>query len=583
LTAPPKGWGFLRTRRQRPQDGNDFLDEQRDTLRGAVRQLVVVFLLSYLFLFFGMSRHPNVFDEGIVLTGAMRVAAGQIPHRDFYVLYGPAQFYILAGLFKSFGESLLAERLFDLFIRALIVTFVYAIVSSYCRKSVAAFTSIITLLWLFSLQEGYGSPVIPVSLLNLVGSTLILPIFVGHISTRRMFAAGAVSGAAALFRYDTGVALAGIHFCAISIAVYFGFEGTSNRLRAFATTFGPYLLGFALLTLPAVVYYLSIAPVASLVHDIILYPAKYYHRGRNLPFPRIHLNNFGDLGIYLPIAIAGISLYVLVAQRSRAPSDNASKFQGIREEQEWRGFLVTFGLLVLVMYLKGFVRVSLSQMYLAIIPSLLLIAVLFQHRSVFPHPARITISCLMWLSLAAASWSARNEARALRLTHLSVPERILSLTQQAPPEMQTTWCHTTNPLTRGFCFLPEEDRIHVIEFIGDHTRPGQQLYVGLRNHERIFAADNLIYFATQRLPATKWSELDPDLENRYDIQTQMIHDLERNAPPYIVLDAEFESALEPNDSSKSSGVTLLDEYIHNKYQPIETFGVMSVWQRRHSP
>jgi hypothetical protein len=47
-----------------------------------------------------------------------------------------------------------------------------------------------------------------------------------------------------------------------------------------------------------------------------------------------------------------------------------------------------------------------------------------------------------------------------------------------------------------------------------------------------------------------------------------------------VLDSEFELSREPNDSSKSSGVMLLDRYIHDKYQPSETFGTMSVWQRR---
>jgi hypothetical protein len=35
---------------------------------------------------------------------------------------------------------------------------------------------------------------------------------------------------------------------------------------------------------------------------------------------------------------------------------------------------------------------------------------------------------------------------------------------------------------------------------------------------------------------------------------------------------------EPNDSSKSSGVTLLDDYIHSKYQLVQTFGLESVWR-----
>src|ERR1700735_195041 len=88
---------------------------------------VLVFFLSYCILFLSMSRHPYIYDEGLVLTAAMRVAAGQIPHRDFYANYGPAQFYLLAGLFDLFGETLLIERLFDLLVKALLVTSVYGV------------------------------------------------------------------------------------------------------------------------------------------------------------------------------------------------------------------------------------------------------------------------------------------------------------------------------------------------------------------------------------------------------------------------------------------------------------------------
>ncbi len=566
-------------RRASPQSSNDFPGQQRETLRGSLVQLGVVFLVSYLLLFAGMSRRPGMYDEGIVLTGAMRVAAGQIPHRDFYFIYGPAEVYSLAGLFKIFGKSLLAERLFDLFIKALLLTSVYAIVLSHCRRTIAVFISIVTILWLFGLNE-FGLATTPISLLNLVGSSLILPAFVGRVSTRQMVAAGAISGAAALFRYDTGIALVGIHACAISIAIYLRFKGTANRLLISASTFWPYLLGFALLTIPPAIYYWSVAPLTSIFHDAIIFPARYYRRGRNLPFPGIHLKGLENLGVYLPIAITGISLYALVERRLRTRVGAAARFENTPQQQEWHGFLVTFSLLLVVMYLKGLVRVSPLQVYLAIIPSLLLVAVLFQHQSAFPRPVRISINCLMWLSLVPAAWSALHEIRLEYLWHLSVAQRIFSFTRNAPPETETAWCKITNPLTRGFCFLPEDDRIHAIEFISGHTRPEQTLYSGLGHHDRIFANDNLIYFATQRMPATRWSHFDPDLQNRYDIQMQMVHELERNAPPYIVLDSEFDLVREPNDSSKSSGVTLLDEYIHDEYRPSETFGTMSVWQRR---
>jgi len=103
--------------------------------------------------------------------------------------------------------------------------------------------------------------------------------------------------------------------------------------------------------------------------------------------------------------------------------------------------------------------------------------------------------------------------------------------------------------------------------------------VGVTKHDRIFANDNIIYFATQRLPATHWSHFDPGLQNSYDIQVEMVHELKASAPPYIVLDSEFERIREPNDSARSSGVTLLDEYIHKAYQRVQNFGDLSIWQR----
>jgi hypothetical protein len=557
-------------------------DEQGGRLLRTLIKPALVFLIAYLILFFGMSLRPNMYDEGIVLTAAMRVAAGQIQHRDFYAIYGPAQFYILAGLFKLFGESILVERLFDLFIRALLVASVYAIISSYCRKSIALFTAFVTLLWLFGLYYATaGNAVIPVSLLNLVGTAIILPVFVRTVSMRRMLTAGAIAGMAALFRYDTGIGILGVHFCVIAIAIYLRCK--SRRLLTFLSAYWPYLLGFAVVTLSPALYYLSVAPLHAFAYDIIIYPSQYYHRARNLPFPRISLKGLDNFAVYLPIAVIGISFYAAVADRLRSRGKDRATVQSTLDEQKWSGFFVAFGLLALVMYFKGFVRIGIIQTYLSTIPSLLLTAALFQRRSTFSRPIRISVMALVGLSILSPTWTSLREIRDLHTQHSSVPEDILSSVRRTKPEIRTTWCKTANSLTRGFCFLPEDDRIQTIEFIDSHTRQDQQLFVGSTKHDRVFANDNLIYFASQRLPATRWSHFDPDLQSRSDVQAQMIQELEVSAPPYIVLDSEFDLTREPNDSSKSSGVVLLDEYIHKKYQLTRTFGVMSIWQRIPTP
>ncbi len=59
----------------------------------------------------------------------------------------------------------------------------------------------------------------------------------------------------------------------------------------------------------------------------------------------------------------------------------------------------------------------------------------------------------------------------------------------------------------------------------------------------------------------------------------MVHELQVNSPPYVVLDSEFDKMQEPNDSSRSTGVTLLGGYIHRAYQRTQDFGDISIWQR----
>jgi hypothetical protein len=575
-SLPHAARGFLSIKIASFQDDENFIEKQGKSLRGTLIQAAFVFLLAYLILFFGMPLRPNMYDEGIVLTASMRVAAGQLPHRDFYAIYGPAQFYILAGLYRLFGESILVERLLDLFFRALLVASVYTVASSYFRRSVAACTSIATLGWLFGLYfASTASAVIPVSLFNLISTALIIPVFTCTVSMRRMFAAGVLAGTTVLFRYDTGIALLGIHACVIAIGIYLRVE--DNRLRAFASAFWPYLPGFALVTLPPALYYLSLAPLHPLIHDIILFPSKYYHRTRNLPFPAITLKGFDNFAIYLPIAVVGISLYAVVAGLLRMRDHEASA----RNKSELRmyGFLVAFGLLTFVMYFKGFVRVSVIQMYLAIIPSLLLAAALFQQRFTFSRPLRIFIMFVVSLSLLSPAWCCLRELRDMYEQQSSLAERVWASARGTTSAIRTKWCSIGNAATRGLCFLPEDNRIQIVEFIDSHTRPDQKLFVGLTHHDRVFANDNLIYFASHRLPATRWSHFDPDLQNRYDVQAQIVQELKVNSPPYVVLDSEFDRVNEPNDSSRSSGVTLLDEYLHKNYQYTQTFGQMSIWQR----
>ncbi|MES1258507.1 MAG: hypothetical protein ABUS51_08750, partial [Acidobacteriota bacterium] len=50
-------------------------------------------------------------DEGIYLEGARRIARGQVPYRDFFVITGPGSFWLYGAVFHFFGVSLANARL----------------------------------------------------------------------------------------------------------------------------------------------------------------------------------------------------------------------------------------------------------------------------------------------------------------------------------------------------------------------------------------------------------------------------------------------------------------------------------------
>ncbi len=356
--------------------------------------------------------------------------------------------------------------------------------------------------------------------------------------------------------------------------------GLPSFVRQSSRAFGLYLLGFLVAFLPSALAFLAVAPLHPFLYDIVLFQAKYYRLGRRLPFPPVHLRTFENLAIYLPILIVLLSAGAIVRSlRAPRPSPPAPPVAET-DTPDWIAFLTAFALLAAVMYLKGLVRISLIHVYLALLPSLLLAAVLFEHRSSFRLPARTLITSAVVLSVLTATWASIQEARLIRGQRSSVLMWLLSPSTQSPHPPQANWCTLRNPLTLGPCFLLDPDHIDTVEFLAAHTTSADTLYLGVPHHDRIFANDNATYFATQRLPSTMWSHFDPGLQNRADIQQEIIRELDLRAPPYIALDSEFEAAHEPNDSSRSTGVHLLDQHIERNYQLVQTFGEISLWRRR---
>src|ERR1700741_5207936 len=71
----------------------------------------LVFLISLVYLCAFLRYSSLEPDEGILLQGGQRILDGQVPYRDFFSFYTPGAFYLIAALFKVFGDSFVAARL----------------------------------------------------------------------------------------------------------------------------------------------------------------------------------------------------------------------------------------------------------------------------------------------------------------------------------------------------------------------------------------------------------------------------------------------------------------------------------------
>lgn len=542
--------------------------------RSLLAEYGLVFLAAGAVLFLLSGRNVLVFDEGILLTDVMRTMHGQVFHRDFNYNYGPAQLYLLAGLFKLFGPSVFADRLAAVVSNASLALSLYIVARRLCGRALAVGAACLSVAWSIGLLMTVTLMNPLLCALTLWASWLILPTSDLRLRRRRALWAGLLAGIMFLFRYDIGLSIAAANVAAIAAMMFL--QRRDGELRVVATVIGLYVAAFVVTILPFAVAYLSVAPLHDLVYDIVIYMSKYYRVGRGLPFPVPRFGpTFRELAIYLVPVIIGLSLWMggssMVARR-RAPKDERAA-----ESPGWAGLMIALGIAAAIVCAKGLVRTGIGGMYGSVNACVLLAALLIWHRGLFNGWLRglaIATIALFGVTCVAAVWG-QVFGYGLHLEPLVV-NRVLTPNRQPPSPPFQGWCQERTPITRGFCYLLDNDHIQAVEFLAAHTTPNDTLFVGLTHHDRIFANDMITYFAVQRLPAVKWAEFDPFLQNRADIQQEMIARLKERTPPYIMLDREFDTVWEPNGSSVSTGVHLLDQYIAAHYQPVEQYGNLAI-------
>ncbi|HEY2750956.1 hypothetical protein, partial [Phenylobacterium sp.] len=415
----------------------------------------------------------------------------------------------------------------------------------------------------------YLYPVFPCLLLALVATHLTSSAAERPSISWQAIAAGACAGVTALIRYDVGFFLLIANLATIVVLV--ARSTAEARSRRVLAALVAYVAGTAAVFLPAALTFLIVSPVRPFANDIVDYSLKYYRAMRGLPFPGLRdmRKNAGDVAVYLPVLAVGLAMAAL-ALRPRGRSTHATAASLSNDSVPYLlAFTATAGML----FLKGMVRVSPVHMTLAIVSSLIVLAILVEDWGRRGAPLKIAAAVLV---LLAAEPAARSMAHELRLD-VQDPTRTVAGWLLVPGE--------GSPAAGGSCEQGPasglarlgSDYPRVATFIARHTQPGEPILVALNRHDKVFINPIGLYFAAARPPATHWHQFDPGMQTRSDIQTDMIGELERRHVRLVVRDATDEGASEPNGSSVSSRVFLLDRYLASHYRPVAASGPVSVW------
>lgn len=512
----------------------------------------------------------GIYDEGLAVYGAQRVLDGEVPYRDFWTLYSPGQFYALAWIFQVFGPSILAERIYSALVQVSIVMVAYSLAAKLVAGKWALLPGFLVTLSLPALTYSY--PVAPALLLALLSCRWLAAFFEGKTRVYLVLA-GMGTGLVTVFRHDLGV---------------YAFAAETAALAAFAVTRNPtsnappsgrwlptlatlsiFGAGLAVVLAPVAILLLRHVSRTDLYADLIQFPLTVYPAVRSLPFPEI-VPDFGFLlgdprslaeylidwrlwvWFYFPLGVFFLTSLVLAGKVVRGQT---------WESRDW---------LVLLLVLLGLAFFNHSRI-----------------RADPPHLVATIVPAVILFGWALVGWLKTHSLNLwLDVVLLGGPTLLLAFFLSGSfllwfllnPRPISEAAALALPRARGILAVREhEDALEeAIAYLQGQTAPTERIFVGNLRHDQLCLNDIMFYFLCERHCATRYHELHPGLANTLAVQREMIDDLKRQRVRFVVL-ARTER-MEPNRSSRSSGITELDVYIHQHYRLMRRFGPYLVFQ-----
>ena len=532
----------------------------RVALRGArildAVGLALIFLLVGAALAPGVFMMLSIFDAGFLASGAMEILRGGLPMRDFYVIYGPGQYYLTAAVMAVFGEDLAVLNCLHLVVMAGLGTVLAVLAARLCPlapRVAACWTAVVFAAFSVCFPPSPGYAAITATLVLLLALMQLVRRGPGT-SAGMLLRTSLLIGVIGLLRWDFGV-LVFVALCLTWLA---------GRPSAVAP-------GLARLTLPA----LGLALILFLPFvwlcgwerwwtEVPLFHLREFREWRGISFIEPNLERF-QFALTLPQFLAPLSRwiafllpFVLIAMG--LPTALWRLYKAPQVDGRFRDqFALGLCLLSLALLNQQRVRTGLEQGFPALAVSLPIATYL-------PGAWSVDVRRVSWLLPVVVALVMLHEAEDAWSQQInshveSLPRYSGWLVSDRPAEVQRA-----------------QQYRQVVQALVEQVPADQRLYSGVVDTSRLWVNDPMLYFLSDRRSATRWIEMEPGLVNAPQRQPGVVEELERYAPPRVVL-FNIRSA-ERNRTGYSNGPSLIDQYVREHYEKTETIGAYQIWTRR---
>jgi hypothetical protein len=520
---------------------------------------------------------------GKSIAGGLVILEGGVPYRDFWTMYAPGQFYVVAGLFWLFGRELLVQAIAVALVRAAsAVAFCVLLRRLGATRQISAWLSAVFVLMFWTTGPEFTE--YPPALLFLLLALDRVVCYFGRGSTDDLIRAGLWIGLAACFKHDVAAYVA--MGTAIGLFVSWSLLGDRRPaawripLRSTCT-----IAAAALAALAPLALWTAWTAGADAWNDLIVFPAFVFHKIRGEAFPSI---------------IPDVS--PLLAWLSEITNERYA-LSAVQNLSAWLvltapriAFLLGAGALLIARRRLEPASAASLTLFLSCMPFFWAAAHIQQNT----HPYTMAILAA-GIGVIVSSFAAPMTGGGKTLSRLVIlATAVYSAGLLAMPAVRAAlvlfeWPGSRTIDLTGFNGVRVPARLGepfeaVGRFFRTHTREDEPVYIGLLRHDAIVASDPLLYAIAGRPSCCRYTELHPGVADRTSIQQEIIRRLEDTDVRAIAL-WEFGWSSTVMDARKQrtmaavpdAGATILDRHIATHFVVVGSYGEYRVLWRRDAP